>query len=111
MPDARWQSRRARPATSAARVSALDAAYVLQAVAGTRTLTRRKRLAGDVTGDGTLSALDATRILQLAVGAPPQFPAAQPCGSDWLFLPVPAGAANQSVAAPNPSAACASAVR
>ena len=81
-------------------VSALDAAYVLQAVAGTRTLDARQTLAGDVTGDGTLSALDATRILQRVVGVIGQFPAAQLCGSDWLFVPVPASAPNQSMTAP-----------
>ena len=81
-------------------VSALDAAYILQAVAGTRTLDARQTLAGDVTGDGTLSALDATRILQRVVGALAEFPAAQGCGSDWLFAPVPAGAPNQSLVPP-----------
>jgi hypothetical protein len=70
-------------------ISALDAAHVLQAVAGVRTLEPSQVLAGDVTGDGTLSALDAARILQYAVGLLPQFPAAQLCGSDWLFVPAP----------------------
>lgn len=72
-------------------VSALDAAYVLQGVAGTRTLDARQRLAADVTGDGSVSALDATRILQLVVGMAPPLPAADRCESDWLFVPDPAG--------------------
>jgi hypothetical protein len=77
-------------------LSALDAAYVLQAVVGARTLDPVQTLAGDVTGDGTLSALDATRILQMVVGLLPRFPAAETCQSDWLFLPVPATVPNQS---------------
>jgi len=81
-------------------LSALDASYVLQAVAGTRALTPLQALAGDVTGDGTLSVLDATRILQRVVGALPQFPAAQLCSSDWLFVPAAGSATNQSVAQP-----------
>lgn len=80
--------------------SALDAAYVLQAVAGARGLDAEQRLAGDVTGDGTLSALDATRILQLVVGIANEVPAAQICGSDWLFVPNPASAPNQSLIGP-----------
>jgi len=82
-------------------VSALDAAHVLQAVAGRRTLDARQRLAADVTGDGTVSALDATRILQLAVGAIPQLPAAQLCNSEWLFLAQPAAAPPASAVAPS----------
>ena len=71
-------------------ISALDAAYVLQAAAGLRALDTEQKLAGDVTGDGTVSALDAARILQYAVGLIPQLPAAQLCASDWLFVPAPA---------------------
>ena len=72
-------------------VSALDAAWVLQAIAGQRTLDAAERLACDVTGNGSLSTLDATRILQLSVGMTAPFPAAELCGSDWLFLPDLAG--------------------
>jgi hypothetical protein len=81
-------------------LSALDASYILQAVAGTRTLQPLQALAADVTGDGTVSALDATRILQMVVGLPPGFVAAQRCGSDWLFVPVPAAVPNQSLIQP-----------
>src|SRR5262249_12587287 len=70
-------------------VSALDAAYVLQAVGGTRTLDALESMACDVTANGTLSTLDATRILQFAVGMMDQLPAATACGSDWLFVPTP----------------------
>ena len=85
-------------------ISALDAAYVLQAVAGLRQLDAQQTLAADVTGDGTVSALDATRILQYAVGLLPQLPAAQTCGSDWLFVPAPTAAPPASSIAPALSA-------
>ncbi|MEO8605714.1 MAG: glycoside hydrolase family 44 protein [bacterium] len=81
-------------------LSSLDAAWVLQAVAGTRTLDAQQRLAGDVTGDGTLSTLDAARILQHVVGALPSLPAADRCGSDWLFVPSAAALPNQTVVQP-----------
>ena len=71
-------------------LSALDAAYVLQAVAGLRQLDSEQMIAADVTGDGTVSALDASRILQYVVGLRAQLPAAQLCASDWLFVPAPA---------------------
>jgi len=104
-------------------VSALDATFVQQYVAALRSLTSDQRLAADVTGDGTVSALDATRILQFVAGikrcsvtrpmactmdadCPPaevctlRFAAAQACGSDWLFRPVPAPAPNQTLVQP-----------
>lgn len=82
-------------------VSALDAAWVLQAIAGLRTLDAQQRLAADVTGDGTISTLDAALILQRAVGMPNPFPAAQACNSDWLFVPSPSPAPNQSTVSPS----------
>lgn len=69
-------------------ITALDAAYVLQAVAGTRSFDTRQRLAGDVTGNGSLSALDAANILQRQVGLLARFAAAVRCDSDWLFDPL-----------------------
>lgn len=70
-------------------ISALDAAFVLQYVAGARGLDADQRLACDVTASGGLSALDATRILQATVGLPQPFDAATACSSDWLFVPQP----------------------
>lgn len=81
-------------------VSALDAAYTLQGVAGLRALDAEQRLACDVTGSGTLSALDGTLILQQRVGLISRFPVAQACASDWLFMPTPAAASNQQVIQP-----------
>jgi hypothetical protein len=84
-------------------VSALDAARVLQAIAGEGSFTPLQQLACDVTGDGTLSVLDAVRILQLSAGEINRLPVGQACGSDWLFYPRPDAAPNQSVTIPSVS--------
>src|SRR5262249_13585491 len=81
-------------------ISALDAAVILQALVGTRTLDAQQQLACDVTGNGSLSALDAALILQFLVGTSGRFPAAQRCDSDWLFVPAAAAVPNQVVTAP-----------
>jgi sugar lactone lactonase YvrE len=77
-------------------VSSLDAARVLQVIAGLQSFSSLQRLACDVTGDGNLSALDAVRILQFSAGVIQRMPVADICGSDWLFTPSPA-APGQSV--------------
>jgi hypothetical protein len=82
-------------------VSSLDAARVLQVVAGLATFTPLQRLACDVTGDGTLSSLDAVRILQFSAGVISKLPVAQTCGSDWLFYP--SAAANTQIVPVPPS--------
>ncbi|MFN8642533.1 MAG: dockerin type I repeat-containing protein [Candidatus Binatia bacterium] len=94
-----------RSGGSGAAVTALDAAWVLQAVAGRRALDAPQRLAADVSGDGTLSALDAAYILQRAAGSQAPFPAAQRCASDWLFVPAPVAAPNQTLLPPSPASA------
>lgn len=81
-------------------IGALDASYVLQSSVGSRTLSSGQRLAGDVSGNGTVSAYDAALILQYTVGSIAQFPAAAVCGSDWLFDPVPAVVPNQVLVEP-----------
>lgn len=90
----------ARSGSNGSAVSALDAAWALQVVAGMRTFDADQQRACDVTGDGTISGLDATRILQWLVGAIPRLPVAERCGSDFLFVPEPAGAANQRLIPP-----------
>jgi hypothetical protein len=81
-------------------ITALDASWVLQSVAGQRPFDANQRLAADVTGDGTVSALDATRILQRQVGLLPRFVVAERCNSDWLFRPMPGPALNQRLIQP-----------
>lgn len=81
-------------------VTSLDAAFVLQLVAGLRTFSADQRLAADVTGNGTVSTLDAVRILEFQAGLLARFESAEFCGSDWLFRPDPAAAANQTLVQP-----------
>lgn len=81
-------------------ITALDAAYVLQAVVGKRMLSANQTLACDVNGDGQISGIDASRILQFSVGKLTRFPVAGTCASDWVFVPNPSPAPNQSVTAP-----------
>ncbi len=85
-----------------AAVSALDAAYVLQATAGMRQLTDLQRLACDVTGDGTVSSLDASQLLKLQVGLIDRLPVTDEslCDSDWAFVPFAATVPNQTAVAP-----------
>lgn len=47
------------------KVSALDARWILQYVAGSRAFTARQVEAADVSGDGKVSAIDARNVLQL----------------------------------------------
>jgi hypothetical protein len=77
-------------------VSPLDAAYVLQFVAGARPFDDIDILACDVNGDGSVTALDATEIMKYAIGQTVRLPVATACGSDWAFLPLPQSATNQS---------------
>lgn len=84
-------------------ISAVDAAYALQAVAGLRGLSADEQLACDVSGDGQVSASDAQLILQRAVGLLPRFPVALMCQSDWLFTPEPPAMAQQDATAPRVS--------
>jgi hypothetical protein len=81
-------------------VTALDAAHVLQTIAGSRVFTSLQRMACDVTGNGSLSALDATRILQRQVGLLARFASADQCASDWIFDPAPNAALNQRLIHP-----------
>lgn len=87
-------------------VTAFDAAQVLRAVTGLRTFDGDEALACDVSGNGTITAFDAARILQIIVGIIPRLPAADLCGSDWLFVPVPAVAPNQTVVPPLLNGTC-----
>jgi len=85
-------------------ISALDASYVLRHAVALQELESTERLACDVNGDGVVGAFDASQILQLTVGVLSRFPVAQICQSDWLFLPLPAPAANQSFSTPQAGA-------
>jgi hypothetical protein len=43
---------------------------------------------------------DPNLILECAAGLRTRFPTAEACGSDWIFIPVPHAAINQSVTQP-----------
>jgi hypothetical protein len=77
----------AKHADAGGSISALDAAYALQAVVGVRELTPLQRIACDVTGDGSISPLDATRLLQRTLGAISSLPVADRCGTPWFVVP------------------------
>ena len=100
LPPASWSVAPRAAGAPPTGVTALDAAYVLQRVAGTRVFDAGQLLAADVSGDGTVTTFDASLILQYAVGALTQFPAATTCGSDLLFLPDAAPAPHQSASPP-----------
>jgi hypothetical protein len=95
-----WQLQPTKQGDFGHAVSALDAAFVLQAVSGMRTLDPLEEKICDVTSNGSLSALDAARILQVAVGEIDRFPAAELCGSDWIFIPTAAGLSAQRLIDP-----------
>jgi hypothetical protein len=95
-----WQLQPRKQGDVGRAVSALDAAYVLQAVSGMRSLDPVEEKICDVTGSGALSALDAARILQITVGEIDRLPAAELCGSDWTFIPVPVGLSAQRLIDP-----------
>jgi sugar lactone lactonase YvrE len=84
-------------------VSSLDAARVLQVIAGTASFTAQQRQACDTTGDGTLSSLDAVNILRLSAGVISRLPVGSLCQSDWLFTPAPALVPNQQLIQPSVS--------
>jgi hypothetical protein len=100
-----WSVEPTRAGDTTIAVNALDAAWILQVIAGTRTMTGIQNIACDVSGDGTLSALDAARILQLETGTLARLPAADMCQSDWLFAPVAASEPGQVMAMPHLEAA------
>jgi Matrixin len=95
-----WELTPQKSSDAASAVSALDAAYVLQATVGRRSLSVLQRLACDVTGNGEISSLDAARILQYSVGVVGQLPVAAACDQDWAFLPAVTVATDSILAIP-----------
>jgi hypothetical protein len=81
-------------------ISSLDTALVKQIVVGIETADPFQALAADVTGNGTVSSLDAARITQFRLGIITQFAVAATCGSDWVFVPNPSPASNQTLVQP-----------
>ena len=100
LPEATWRVVPQKFGDANNSLSASDALAVLQAVVGVRSPDVAQRVACDVSGDGKLSAVDALLVLQYKVGIIASFPAAQQCGSDWVFVPQPVAGANLQVLPP-----------
>ena len=104
IPSGTWELEAVKTNDSRSGVSALDAAYVLQALVGLRQLDPLQQLACDVTGDGTITSLDAARILQFTIGAMARLPVAESCATDFAFVPVPDATSDQLVVNPEVNA-------
>jgi hypothetical protein len=88
-------------------ISAIDAVRALNGAVGNEALGHHARLACDVNGSGTLTAIDASLILQFRVGLIGNLPAANRCGTSWLFEPVdPNPAPNQILIPPSTAGNC-----
>lgn len=85
----RWEVQPRLRSADPARISRADAVAALQARVGLRSLDGQRRLACDVSGDGTVSALDAALLLQFSARLRSRFPASAACDSEWLFFPRP----------------------
>jgi hypothetical protein len=83
-------------------ITAGDALAALFATVGITTPDAQQQMACDVSGDGRIGAVDALIILQYRVGIIFNFPVAQVCGSDWLFVPAPAPMPFQEAVSPQP---------
>lgn len=68
-------------------LSALDATWIQQYVAGTRTFSQAQRYACDVSGNGSCTTTDANLVNQRIAGTLAAFPAATACDSDFLLWP------------------------
>jgi hypothetical protein len=100
VPQTTWSIEPAKTGGFGSAVSSLDAARVLQLLAGMQQFTEQQRLACDATGDGTISTLDAVYLLQFSAGLIDHLPVAKLCDSDWLFYPVPGPEENQQIIPP-----------
>jgi hypothetical protein len=67
-------------------ITGTDAAQIARSAVGLVTLSANQRIAGDVTGDGTISALDASQVARFATLLVNHFDVATATGSDWKFV-------------------------
>jgi hypothetical protein len=81
---AKFGSPRASDHNSA--ITGTDAAQIARATVGLVTFSNNQRLAGDVTGNGTISSLDAAAVARFAALLVDHFDVATATGSDWKFL-------------------------
>ena len=67
-------------------VTSLDASLIARTAVGAATMSPNQRLAGDVTGNGTLTGFDAAEVARFAAELVDHFDVAVTTGSDWKFL-------------------------
>ncbi|HEX7406918.1 MAG TPA: choice-of-anchor Q domain-containing protein [Candidatus Binatia bacterium] len=95
-----WQLQPAKMGGAEGAIDISDAVRALQFSVGQGTPNPGQQLSCDVSGDGTITEDDMNLIGQYTVGLLTRFPVADACGSDWIFVPVPSAAVNQSVTQP-----------
>jgi hypothetical protein len=95
-----WQVQPAKMGGAEGAIDISDAVQVLNFSVGQGTPNPGQQLGCDVSGDGTITEDDEILIGQYTVGLLTRFPVADACGSDWIFVPVPSAAVNQSVTQP-----------
>ena len=95
-----WQVQPVKAGDFGGAVDIMDAACILEAADGLRSLSGPAAIACDLSGDGKVTILDAVLLLQYVVGVTPRFPVAAQCGSDWAFVPVAATVPGQLVQPP-----------
>lgn len=78
-----------------------DAMLALDAAIEKTELNEQERLAADVSGDGRVTAYDAALMLRYSAGMTPSLPAADLCGTNWLFIPDAADMPNQASVMPH----------
>jgi hypothetical protein len=98
-----WQVQPSKTGASSNPVDVNDAVAVLEAAVGLRTVGPEQRFACDVSGDGWVDVNDAVLILQYVVSLISQFPVAQSCNSDWVFIPGADTVPNQHITNPQVS--------
>ena len=88
-------------------ITAFDAALIARAAAliPGAALNDLQLIASDTSGDGNPgsvpTALDASRAAQFSAGRIDQIKIGDDCGTDFVFIPIPTAAANQTTTNPN----------
>jgi len=95
-----WQVQPAKMGGADDAINVLDAVLANLFSLGQGTPNPGQQLACGVSGNGTITATDAILILNYSIGNLTRFPVADACGSDWIFIPVPSAAVNQSANQP-----------
>jgi hypothetical protein len=95
-----WHIQPAKMGGAEGAIDMSDAVRMLQFSVGQGTPNPGQQLGCDASGDGTITQDDEILIMQYTIGSLTRFPVAEACGSDWIFVPVPSAAVNQSVTQP-----------